>query len=208
MHGDQTTRTKRCSWCGEHADYQAYHDEEWGVPLTEEQRLFEFLTLEGAQAGLSWLTILRKREGYRRVFEGFDRERLARWGPAQLAEAQASTGIVRNRLKIKAVVTNARATIELAERGPGLSQFLWGFVDGAPRQNQWHRHEDIPAETPLSRQLSRELKQRGFTFVGPTICYAFMQAVGMVNDHLVGCFRHEPCARLGQRFTLPERDPS
>jgi len=194
---------KRCPWCGDHDDYRAYHDDEWGVPLADDRRLFEFLMLEGAQAGLSWLTILRKREGYRRVFEDFDRERLARWTPAQLENAQASTAIVRNRLKIQAVVTNARAAIELAEHGPGLPRFLWDFVDGSPVQHRWHRHSDVPAETPTSRKLSKELKRRGFTFVGPTICYAFMQAVGMVNDHLLDCHRHEACARLGRDFTPP-----
>jgi DNA-3-methyladenine glycosylase I len=206
--GKGGTERTRCSWCGDHADYRAYHDEEWGVPVADENRLFEFLILEGAQAGLSWLTILRKREGYRRVFEGFDRERLARWTEADLASAEASTEIVRNRLKIKAVVTNARAAIALAESGPGLPLFLWDFVDGRPVPNHWQRHEDVPAETPLSQQLSRELKRRGFTFVGPTICYAFMQAVGMVNDHLVDCFRHEECRRLGGRFPGPGGDRS
>lgn len=194
---------KRCPWCGEHDDYRAYHDDEWGVPLTDDRQLFEFLMLEGAQAGLSWLTILRKRDGYRRVFEDFDRERLARWTPAQLESAQASTAIVRNRLKIRAVVTNARAAIELAEHGPGLPRFLWDFVDGSPVQHRRQRHSDVPAETPTSRRLSKELKRRGFTFVGPTICYAFMQAVGMVNDHLVDCHRHEACATLGRNFTPP-----
>ena len=178
------------------------------VEAVLQEPVFEFLNLEGAQAGLSWLTILRKREGYRRVFEGFDRERLARWTDADLASAGTSTDIVRNQLKIKAVVTNARAAIALAESGPGLSRFLWDQVDGQPLQNRWQRHEDVPAETPLSRQLSRELKRRGFTFVGPTICYAFMQAVGMVNDHLVDCFRHEECRRLGARFTGPGGDRS
>jgi DNA-3-methyladenine glycosylase I len=205
---EQAKQYPRCPWCGEHADYRAYHDEEWGVPVADESRLFEFLVLEGAQAGLSWLTILRKREGYRRVFEGFDRERLARWTERDLASAGASTAIVRNRLKIKSVVTNARATIALAESGPGLSHVIWDLVDGRPLQNHWRRHEDVPAETPLSQQLSRELKRRGFSFVGPTICYAFMQAVGLVNDHLVDCFRHEECRQLGARFSGPGRDSS
>lgn len=208
MPGDERTDDTRCPWCGDHADYRAYHDEEWGVPVADEARLFEFLILEGAQAGLSWLTILRKREGYRRVFEGFDRERLARWTERDLAAACASPAIVRNRLKITSVVNNARAAIALAESGPGLARLLWEQVDGRPLQNRWHRHEDVPAETPLSRRLSRELKQRGFTFVGPTICYAFMQAVGMVNDHLVECFRHEECRQLGARFSGPVRDSS
>jgi len=194
---------RRCPWCGEHADYRAYHDEEWGVPLADDRRLFEFLMLEGAQAGLSWLTILRKREGYRQVFEGFDRERLARWTPAQIAGAQTSSAIVRNRLKIQAVVTNARAAIDLAETGPGLPRFLWDFVDGRPVQHRWRRHDEVPAETPTSRALSKALKRRGFTFVGPTICYAFMQAIGMVNDHLLDCHRHEACASLGRVFRPP-----
>lgn len=208
MPDEQAKEYPRCPWCGEHADYRAYHDQEWGVPVADDRQLFEFLVLEGAQAGLSWLTILRKREGYRQVFEGFDRERLARWTERDLASARASTAIVRNRLKIKSVVTNARATIALAESGPGLSHFIWNLVDGRPLQNRWRRHQDVPAETPLSQRLSRELKRRGFSFVGPTICYAFMQAVGLVNDHLVDCFRHEECRQLGARFSDPGRDSS
>ncbi|MHA7815310.1 MAG: DNA-3-methyladenine glycosylase I [Pseudohaliea sp.] len=205
MPGDDRNDRARCPWCGDLSDYRAYHDEEWGVPTADEARLFEFLSLEGAQAGLSWLTILRKRDGYRRVFQGFDLERLARWTGNDLAAAAASKDIVRNRLKIRSVVTNARAAIALAESGPGLAHFLWERVDGKPVQNRWERHVDVPAETPLSQQLSRELKRAGFTFVGPTICYAFMQAVGMVNDHLVHCFRHEECRQLGSRFTGPGR---
>ena len=208
MQGDDGSNRARCPWCGDHSDYRAYHDDEWGVPTADELGLFEFLVLEGAQAGLSWLTILRKRDGYRRVFQGFDRERLARWTEKDLAAAAASPGIVRNRLKIQSVVTNARAAIALTESGPGLSHFLWERIDGVPLQNRWRRHEDVPAETPLSRQLSRDLKRHGFTFVGPTICYAFMQAVGMVNDHIVHCFRHEECRELGALFTGPGRGPS
>lgn len=180
----------RCAWCGTDPLYVEYHDLEWGVPSRDERHLFEMLILEGAQAGLSWLTILRKRGGYRHAFEGFDPARVAAFEPADIDRLLADPGIVRNRLKVQAAVANARAVLELRERGTSLSDLLWGFVDGTPRQNAWAGLGDIPATTPESDRMSRELKRLGFKFVGSTICYAFMQAVGMVNDHLVDCHRH------------------
>jgi DNA-3-methyladenine glycosylase I len=180
----------RCGWCGTDPLYVAYHDEEWGVPVRDERRLFEFLILEGAQAGLSWLTILRKRDGYRRAFDGFDAARMARYGDAERARLLADPGIVRNRLKIDAAIANARALLALHQRGATLTETLWRHVDGEPRQNTWTRLEQLPASTPVSEAMSRELKRLGFRFVGPTICYALMQATGMVNDHITGCFRH------------------
>jgi DNA-3-methyladenine glycosylase I len=178
----------RCAWVPE-ADplYVAYHDEEWGVPSRDERHLFEMLVLEGAQAGLSWSTILRKRDGYRRAFAGFDVERVARLGPEDVERLIADAGIVRNRLKIESAVANARAVLEL---DGGLAELVWSFVGGEPRRNGWKTLAEIPAETAESRALSKELKRRGFRFVGPTVCYAFMQATGLVNDHTVDCFRY------------------
>ena len=181
----------RCAWCTADPLYVDYHDREWGVPNRDERHLFEMLTLEGAQAGLSWLTILRKREGYRRAFLGFDPQAVARFDGARVAELLADPGIVRNRLKVESTVGNARAVLALHERGETLSDLLWGFVDGAPRQNAWASLAQVPAQTPESDRLSRELKRRGFRFVGSTICYALMQAVGMVNDHTLDCFRQQ-----------------
>ena len=186
MSDDKT----RCAWCGVDPLYVAYHDREWGVPQHDERALFEFLILEGAQAGLSWLTILRKRDGYRRAFDDFDAERIARYGESEVARLLNDPGIVRNRLKIAAAIANARATLKVREQFGGLDAYFWRFVDGQPIQNAWRRLEEIPARTPLSDALSRDLKQRGFKFVGSTICYAHMQATGMVNDHLLDCFRH------------------
>jgi DNA-3-methyladenine glycosylase I len=179
----------RCAWVPE-ADpaYVAYHDEEWGVPLHGEHELFELLTLEGAQAGLSWSTILRKREGYRAAFEGFDPERVARYGQRDVERLLADPGIVRNRLKVESTVNNAARVLELRETG-GLGAYLWGFVDGAPIVNRWRSLSELPAETELSKAISKDLKRRGFRFVGPTVIYAFMQAVGMVDDHTTDCFR-------------------
>ena len=178
---------ERCGWASLDDPLSlAYHDEEWGVPSHDERQLFELLVLEGAQAGLSWATILRKREGYREAFAGFDVERVAAFGPADVERLLADPGIVRNRAKIESAIGNARATVELG----GLDAHLWSFVGGAPRVNRWQSLSEIPAETDDSKAMSRDLKRRGFRFVGPTICYAFMQAVGMVNDHVVGCFRH------------------
>ena len=186
----------RCRWVSDDPAYLAYHDLEWGVPVHDERRLFEFLILEGAQAGLSWLTILRKREHYRAVFDGFDAEAIARYDDRKLARLLADAGIVRNRLKIAATIANARACLALAEDFGSLDRFLWQFVDGRPIQNHWKTLSDVPAETDQSRAMSRALRKRGFRFVGPTICYALMQAVGMVNDHTCDCFRH---AELGGR---------
>jgi DNA-3-methyladenine glycosylase I len=170
--------------------YLAYHDEEWGVPSHDDTHLFEMLVLEGAQAGLSWSTILRKREGYRRAFAGFDREAVARFGPREVRRLMADPGIVRNRAKIDAAIANARAAIDVADELGSLDAYLWGFVDGRPIRNRWTKLDQIPAETDTSRVMSRELKRRGFRFAGPTICYAFMQAIGMVNDHVVACFMY------------------
>ncbi len=180
----------RCPWPGDDPLYIRYHDEEWGVPLHEDRRLFEALVLDGAQAGLSWLTILRKRDNYRRAFDGFDPERVARYGPQQIAALMADAGIVRNRRKIEAAVANARACLAVQAAFGSLDAYLWGFVDGRTVQNAWRTMDEVPSESDASRAMSRDLKKRGFAFVGPTICYALMQAVGMVNDHLVSCFRH------------------
>ena len=183
----------RCPWCGSDPLYMAYHDQEWGVPLHDEQRLFEMLTLEGAQAGLSWLTILRKREGYRRAFAEFDPQLVAGFGDADVARLLADPGIVRNRLKIASAISNARAVLEVQARYGSLDAFLWGFVDGRPIRDSWRSMAEIPASTPLSDAMSREMKRHGFRFVGTTICYAHMQATGMVNDHVTGCFRYDSC---------------
>ena len=180
----------RCRWPGNHPLYLAYHDREWGVPVRDDQQLFEMLQLEGAQAGLSWITILRKRENYRRAFDGFDPEKIARYTPAKIERLMADEGIVRNRLKIEGVVASAKAYLAMRKEGLTLSKFLWDFVDGKPIVNRLKPGGPIPAETEISQAMSKALKQRGFKFVGPTIVYAFMQAVGMVNDHLVTCYRH------------------
>jgi DNA-3-methyladenine glycosylase I len=179
----------RCAWCGDDPLYVAYHDREWGVPSRDDRYLFEKLLLDGAQAGLSWLTILRKREGYRRAFCGFDPERVARFTADDQARLLADAGIVRNRRKIASAVRNARAFLDLVEHEGSFATWLWDFVDGRPVQNAWPSVEALPAATPLSRRVSGELKRRGFSFVGPTIIYAWLQAVGVVNDHVVGCFR-------------------
>lgn len=181
---------KRCEWAPEHDPlYLAYHDEEWGVASHDDRHLFELLVLEGAQAGLSWATILRKREGYRRAFAGFDAERVARFGESDVERLLADPGIVRNRLKIESAIANARAALAVREELGSLDAYLWRFVDGAPRRNGWRSLHEIPAETAESRAMSSDLKRRGFRFVGPTICYAFMQAGGLVNDHVTSCFR-------------------
>ena len=185
----------RCPWAGSDPLYIRYHDCEWGVPLHDDRRLFEFLVLEGAQAGLSWLTILRKREAYRRAFDDFDPQRVAAFGPGRIAQLLADAGIVRNRLKINAAVRNARVVLALQEEFGSFDAYLWRFVDGDPRTNHRRSMTEVPAQTPESTALSRDLIRRGGAFFGPTIAYAFMQAVGMVNDHLVGCFRHAELAR-------------
>ena len=180
----------RCAWVGDDPLYIAYHDEEWGVPLHDDQRLFEMLILEGAQAGLSWITILRKRENYRLAFDHFDIETVARYDVAKIEELLANPGIVRNRRKIEATVQNAKAFLAIQEAFGSFDTYIWQFVGGQPIQNAWTSLSDIPAKTPESTAMSKDLRQRGFNFVGPTICYAFMQATGMVNDHVVDCFRY------------------
>jgi len=183
------TEIKRCWWCGEDPLYQAYHDREWGVPVHDERDLFEFLCLEGAQAGLSWITILRKREHYRLVFDQFDAEKIARYDDAKIASLLADAGIVRNKLKVHGFVKNARAYLALRDKGLSLDSYLWGFVDGETIQNNFQAPNQVPANTPISDAMAKDLKKRGFTFVGSTICYAFMQAAGFVNDHLSHCLR-------------------
>ncbi|MEJ2690014.1 MAG: DNA-3-methyladenine glycosylase I [Deltaproteobacteria bacterium] len=180
---------ERCSWVGSDPLLLDYHDCEWGVPVHDDRRLFEFLILEGAQAGLSWLTILRKRENYRTAFAGFDPERVARFGEAEVVALLANPGIVRNRLKVAAAIANARAFLAVREKFGSFADYMWRFVDGRPIRNAWRSGAEIPATTPVSDAMSRDLKKRGFRFVGSTICYAHMQAVGMVNDHTVNCFR-------------------
>ena len=189
----------RCGWVNDDPLYVAYHDEEWGVPVRDDRRLFEMLILEGAQAGLSWYTILKKREAYAQAFDGFDPERIARYGEGKIDALLEDPGIVRNRLKVRAAVGNARAWLDLRESGTGFSEFLWELAGGAPVVNAWRRLEDVPASTPVSEAMSKALKRRGFRFVGPTICYAFMQAAGMVNDHVTSCFRHEACMTISRR---------
>jgi len=180
---------RRCAWVGDDPLYVGYHDEEWGVPIHDDRLLFEFLVLEGAQAGLSWLTILRKREGYRRAFAGFAPEAVAALDDDDIARLIADPGIVRNRLKVRSAVTNARAFLKVQEEFGNFADYIWGFVDGRPIQNSWKTIDEIPVVTPEAERLSKDLKRRGFRFVGPTICYAHMQATGMVNDHTVDCFR-------------------
>ncbi len=186
---DDETLLRRCAWPGSDPLYLAYHDREWGVPVHDDRLLFEFLTLEGAQAGLSWITILRKRQAYREAFAGFDPEVVARFGRAKVEKLLANPGIVRNRRKVESAVTNARAFLKVQEEFGSFAAYQWSFVDGRPIRNVWKLIREIPARTPASDAFSRDLKNRGFRFVGSTICYAHMQAVGMVNDHTVDCFR-------------------
>jgi DNA-3-methyladenine glycosylase I len=185
----------RCWWPGTDPFYVAYHDTEWGVPEYDDRALFEKLILDGFQAGLSWITILRKRENFREAFAGFDPAVIARFDEARVGALMLDAGIIRNRAKIVGTIAGARAWLDIQERG-GFSMFLWDFVDGRPIQNNRQARSNIPAETDVSKRISKALKAEGFNFVGPTIVYAFMQAVGMVNDHLVGCFRHAECAAL------------
>jgi len=184
----------RCPWPGDDPLYRDYHDREWGTPLRDDRALFELLVLEGFQAGLSWLTILRRRENFRRAFQGFDPHAVAAYGPDDFARLLADPGIIRNRLKVEASAQNARAFLAAQERHGGFARFLWGFVDNAPVQNAWERMDQVPATTPLSDAVSRALKAQGFKFVGSTIVYALLQSIGMVNDHLTGCFRHAQLA--------------
>lgn len=180
----------RCSWAGNDPEYIAYHDKEWGVPVHEERLLFEFLVLEGAQAGLSWQTILRKRSNYRQAFAGFDPSIVAYYNDEKIQELLSNPGLVRNRLKINSAVRNARAFVSIQDEFGSYDRYIWGFIGGRPIVNKWESLRQVPAETAESRDISRDLKNRGFSFVGPTIVYAYMQAVGMVNDHLLSCFRH------------------
>jgi DNA-3-methyladenine glycosylase I len=186
----------RCSWAGSDPLYVSYHDEEWGVPEFGDRALYEKLMLDGFQAGLSWITILRKRDHFRRAFDGFEPETIVRYNKKKIEALMQDAGIVRNRAKIEGAVASARAYLEVMEKGPGFSSLLWGFVDGKPKVNRFRSRSEVPAETPVSRAMSKELTKRGFKFVGPTIVYAFMQAVGMVNDHVVKCHRHDAVARL------------
>jgi len=182
---------KRCEWANRSELEQFYHDEEWGVPDHDDRSLFEFLVLEGAQAGLSWSTILRKREGYRKAFDDFDAGKISRYSENDVSLLLANSEIIRNRLKIHAAITNARAFLRVQEQFGGFAPYIWRFVNGRPIQNSWKTMADIPSTTPESEAMSEDLQKRGFKFVGPTICYAFMQAVGMVNDHVIDCFRYE-----------------
>jgi DNA-3-methyladenine glycosylase I len=188
--GSRSKDLVRCAWCGTDPLYTDYHDREWGVPIHDDRRLFEFLLLEGAQAGLSWITILKKREAYRKAFAGFDPERVARFGPTQVEKLLANPGIVRNRLKVASAVKNAQAFLAVVEEHGSFDTYQWRFVEGRPRNERRRAHSEIPATTPQSDAFSKDLKSRGFNFVGSTIIYAHMQAVGMVNDHVVDCFRH------------------
>jgi DNA-3-methyladenine glycosylase I len=191
-------KLERCPWAGSDPLYIAYHDEEWGVPKTDARALFEKLVLEGFQAGLAWITILRKREAFRAAFDNFDAAIMASYGKKKIASLLQDAGTVRHRGKIEAAISNAKAFLEL-EQGPGFSRFLWSFVDSKPMQNAYRRIADIPSETAQSRALSKALKERGFRFCGPTTLHAFMQSVGMVNDHLVSCPRHAECGKLGAK---------
>jgi DNA-3-methyladenine glycosylase I len=194
--------SERCPWAGSDPLYVAYHDTEWGVPKTDDRALLEKLVLEGFQSGLSWITILRKRENFRKAFHSFDPARIARYGQKDIERLMQDAGIVRNRLKIEATVDNARAYLQLAETG-SLSHLIWEMAGGKPQQNDFKSMREIPAETPTSKAISKRLKGLGFRFVGPTTVYAFMQATGMVNDHLVGCPGHKACARLARSFKVP-----
>jgi DNA-3-methyladenine glycosylase I len=187
----------RCRWAeGVSLDYIRYHDKEWGVPVHDDRTQFEFLILEGAQAGLSWSTILNKREGYRKLFAGFDPEKVARFTKRRVEKMLLDPSIVRNRLKVESAVTNAKAFLAIQNEFGAFSDYIWGFVDGKPIQNKFRKDSDVPATSPESDALSKDLKKRGFRFVGSTIIYAHMQATGMVNDHVTGCFRHKPCAKM------------
>jgi len=198
---------KRCDWANRSELEQSYHDHEWGVEIHDDRTLFEFLVLEGAQAGLSWSTILRKREGYRRAFDNFDARKISNYSEKTVSRLLANPGIIRNRLKINAAITNARAFLQVQKEFGSFDRYIWQFVNGRPIRNSWRTMTDIPASTPESEDMSKDLKKRGFKFVGPTICYAFMQAVGMVNDHVVDCFRHKELVnqRKACRVAAPDR---
>jgi DNA-3-methyladenine glycosylase I len=191
-----TSDKNRCWWCGDDQLYQQYHDCEWGVPVHDDRLLFEFLCLEGAQAGLSWITILRKREHYRQVFDDFDAVKIAKYDASKINDLLSDPGIVRNKLKVNGFVKNARAYLDMLDRGETLDNYLWNYVDGVSLQNKRKSMTEIPANTPVSDAMSKDLKKLGFTFVGSTICYAFMQAAGLVNDHITDCFRHDELGSL------------
>jgi DNA-3-methyladenine glycosylase I len=186
----------RCTWCGDDTLYTDYHDQEWGVPVRDDQTLFEFLVLEGAQAGLAWITVLRKRDGYRQLFDQFQAEKVARYSDKKLDKLLLDPRIIRNRLKVYGARKNARAFLQVQEERGSFADYIWDFVDGKPVQNNWKSMRQVPATTPVSDALSKDMKKRGFTFVGSTIMYAHMQATGMVNDHTTDCFRHRECQRL------------
>jgi DNA-3-methyladenine glycosylase I len=188
--GEVNQELDRCWWCGDDQLYQDYHDQEWGVPVHDDRLLFEFLCLEGAQAGLSWITILRKRENYRALFDNFDAQIIASYDQTKIDELLLNPGIVRNKLKVNGFVKNARAYLNMLDQGLTLDDYFWGYVDGEALQNNPPTMGDVPGNTEISNAMSKDLKKRGFTFVGSTICYAFMQAAGLVNDHVVGCYRH------------------
>jgi len=190
-------KRERCGWCGTDPLYVTYHDVEWGVPVRDDGKVFEFLVLEGAQAGLSWSTILRKREGYRVAFDGFDPVKVASYDEDRISQLLADPGIVRNRQKVRSAVSNARAFLAVQQEFGTFSHYIWSFTGGTPIQNSWRTLDQIPSTSPLAEAISRDLKSRGFRFVGPTIVYAHMQATGMVNDHLVTCFRHAEVAEMG-----------
>ena len=187
---------KRCTWCGDDPLYIKYHDEEWGVPVKDDQTLFEFITLEGAQAGLAWITVLRKREGYRALFDNFDANKIARYTDKKLDKLLLDPRIIRNRLKVYGARKNAKAFLTVQQEEGSFSDYMWGFVDGKPITNTWKSMSDLPATSALSDTISKDMKKRGFTFVGSTIMYAHMQACGMINDHTLDCFRHKECKRL------------
>lgn len=187
------SRENRCDWCGSDPLYVAYHNKEWGVPVKDDPTLFEFLMLETFQAGLSWITVLKKREHFRKAFDGFDYQKIARYNTKKIEVLENDPSIIRNKLKIKATVTNAKAFIDIQNEWGSFSKYIWHFTNDKPIINHWENLSDIPAQTPLSTTISKDLKKRGFKFVGPTVVYAHMQATGMVNDHLVSCFRHSAC---------------
>ncbi|MFW2403505.1 MAG: DNA-3-methyladenine glycosylase I [Gammaproteobacteria bacterium] len=192
--------SKRCAWSlGVSDAYQAYHDDEWGVPVHDDRKQFEFLILEGAQAGLSWSTVLHKRDGYRQAFAEFDPEKVARFSKRKIESLLKNPAIIRNRLKVTSAVTNAQAFLQLLETEDSFSDYIWSFVDGKPIQNRWQGDGDVPASTPVSDALSKDLKRRGFKFVGTTIVYAHMQATGLVNDHITSCYRHAQCKKMARR---------
>ena len=194
--------TNRCAWCGTDPLYMDYHDREWGVPTLDDASLFEMLVLEGAQAGLAWITVLRKREGYRELFEGFDANRIARYTDRKLEKLLLDPRIIRNRLKVFGTRQNARAFLAVQDEMGSFSDYIWGFVEHAPVQNSWRSMRNVPATSEISDRLSKDMKKRGFTFVGSTIMYAHMQATGMVNDHTTDCFRHRECQKLGAAIAV------